>query len=118
MSRFGENLARLRVAAATGTLDPDLGQWAVRAIIEFAPAVARVGARNHLLREAAAHLSGSTRAKARRIVDEIARARRQTIPVHSDADPVSRLVAEAMKVDPNTPTSWRQIFSIVQCESL
>lgn len=113
---FADNLARLRVAAAIGTVPPDLARWAVETIAAMAPFADRVEARNLLLRAAADQLSGSGWAKARRLKLEIQALSGGGISPPA-ADPgsraVRRLVAQAAEVDPALPRSLRQLIRIV-----
>lgn len=54
-----EQLARFRVAIASGHLPRDLGEWALRTIEQTLSAAERRARRNELLRVAAARLDGS-----------------------------------------------------------
>jgi hypothetical protein len=110
---FAEQLARLRVAAVTGTAPADLVRWAERTIAELAPVAERVEARNVLLRRAAALVSGSRWAKARRLEAEIASlARPPRLRERADDDGVRDLVAHAIDVAP-APGEVRQLFRII-----
>ena len=113
MPAFGHNLARLRVASQTGSLPPDLGRWAVAELEELAPAAERIDTRNALLREAAALVSGSLWARARRIEAEIQAARSRVRVRSADLDGVRALVVRAVEADPDLPTSHRQLRRIL-----
>lgn len=113
MASFAEQLARLRVAAVTGTVPPDLGRWAVDTIADLAPAAERLEARNVLLRAAAARVGGSRWAKARRLVREIeALGMAPRLRERAADDGVRELVAHAIEVAP-APGEIRQIFRIL-----
>lgn len=104
-----DQLARLRVAVATGHLPADLGRWALARLVDAAAGAERIALRNRLLREAAALLPGSTWARARALRAEIlAMARR-----HTAAGEVRELVAAALEVDPDAPRSHRQLLRIL-----
>jgi hypothetical protein len=111
---FAENVTRLRVAAATGTIAPDLARWALDVIGEQGPAAERLERRNLLLREAAARMSGSRWAKARRIEQEIQsigsapRLRKRS----ADVDGVRALVRRSLAAGP-PPKSLRQLLRIL-----
>jgi hypothetical protein len=113
MATFADNLARLRVAAVTGTIPRDLGRWAVETIAELAPVAERVEARNVLLRQAADLVSGSRWAKARRLVAEVEALRRPPrVRERAADDGVRALVAHAIDVAP-APGEVRQLFRIL-----
>jgi hypothetical protein len=112
VGEFTSQLARLRVAAATGRLPPDLGFWAVAELEAVAPTAERVDARNRLLRQAAARLSGSRWAKASRLAREL-EASGSRIGERSVDDGVRELVARALEADPAAPRSVRQIFRLL-----
>ena len=113
MSGFADNLARLRVAAVTGAVPADLGRWAVETIAELAPVAERVEARNVLLRAAAARVSGSRWAKARRLEAEVeALSRPPRLRERAADDGVRDLVALAIEVAP-APGEVRQLLRIL-----
>lgn len=114
MGEFTSQLARLRVAAASGRLPPDLGAWLVAELEAVAPAAERVEERNALLRAAAARMSGSRWAKARRLEREIqaCAARLRERSALAD-DGVRELVHQALEIDPDLPRSIRQIFRVL-----
>jgi hypothetical protein len=110
---YGEQIARLRVARETGRLAPDLGTWVLEELAELAPAGERVAARNALLRRAADLVTGSRWAKARRLEREIAALRSRLRERAADVDGVRELVARALEVDPDLPTSRRQLLRVL-----
>lgn len=113
MPTFADNLARLRVSAATGTIAPDVARWALEVIGEQGEAAARMERRNELLRAAVAGLSGSRWAKARRLEGEIrALGVRPALRERAADDGVRELVAEALEVAP-APESIRHLFRIL-----
>lgn len=115
MGEHAQQLARLRTAAATGVLPRDLGLWALDLLAELEPAAERVERRNALLRAAAAQVSGSRWAKARRLEREVeALAVRPRLRERSGGDGgVRELVARALDIDPEAPRSIRQIFRLL-----
>ena len=113
MATFAEQLARLRVAAVTGTVPRDLAAWAVEELEELAPAGERIEARNALLRQAAALVSGTRWAKARRLEREVrALGLHPRLRERADDDGVRELVARALDVAP-APGSLRQLLRLV-----
>ena len=113
MATFGENLARLRVAAATGTIPLEVAQWAAEELAELEPVGERLEGRNALLREAVAGLSGSTWSKACRLQEEVRAARSCRRGLPAAADPVRLAVVRALELDPGTPDSVRQLLRIL-----
>ncbi len=113
MASFAAQLARLRVVTTTGRCPPDLAAWALQELEELAPAGERVDARNALLRQAAALVSGSRWAKARRLEREIRAAWPRLRERAADVDGVAALVARAIEVDPDLPRSHRQLRRIL-----
>jgi hypothetical protein len=114
MASFADNLARLRVAAATGVAPPDLVRWAAGVVADLASVAERVETRNVLLREAAAQVSGSRWAKARRLEREIrALAVAPGLRERAVDDGVRELVAQALAVAP-APRSRRQLLAILR----
>lgn len=115
MGEHAEQLARLRTAVATGNLPRDLGLWALDLLGELEPAAERIERRNALLRAAAARLSGSRWAKARRLEAEIAGASSRPLRTRSaGADGVRDLVVEALRADPALPRSHRHLRRILE----
>jgi hypothetical protein len=115
VSTFAEQLARLRVAAVTGKVAPDLGRWAVETIAALAPAAERVEARNVLLRAAAARMSGSRWARAGRLEEEIrALGMHPRLRERAADDGVRELVAHALEVGPGfREPSARHLFRLL-----
>jgi uncharacterized protein involved in exopolysaccharide biosynthesis len=113
MSTFAEQLARLRVVVTTGRCPRDLAAWALEELEELAPAGERIDARNALLREAAARVSGSRVAKANRLEREIRTLRSRLRERAADVDGVRELVARALELDREAPASSRQILRIL-----
>jgi len=115
MPTFAAQLSRLRVVLTTGQCPRDLAAWALEELEELAPAGERVATRNGLLREAAALVSGTRWAKARRLEHEI-----QALDAHPGLreraadDGVRPLVAQALAVDPGLPRSHRQLRRVLR----
>lgn len=111
MPPFADQLARLRVAVATGTLPADLGAWAVSELAARADAADRRVLRDSLLVEAARTLlpDGSTWARAAALQAEIAALDRRT----GQLDAARELIALALEADQGTPRSARQLFRIL-----
>ncbi|ABC81614.1 hypothetical protein [Anaeromyxobacter dehalogenans] len=107
-----EQIARLRVAAATGVLPKDLGRWLVEFVTENAHRSERVRIRDDLLREAASRLSGSRWAKAKRLETEIAASLKGRTPSYDDG--AAGLVAQALEVGPRTRLARRQLLRILR----
>lgn len=114
MATFGEQLARLRVAAVTGTLPRDVAAWAIEELEELAPAGERIAARNELLRRAGECLTGSLWAKSRRLEREIQAAGSRLRQRSADVDGVRDLVARALEVDPDLPRSPKHLRRILR----
>lgn len=113
---WAEQLARLRVAADTGHLPPDVARWAVEQLEELGPVGARIAARNARLRAAAALLSGSRWARAARLEAEIEALLDGPGPRYQrSADDVLALVREALEVAPEgrRRLEIRQLFRIL-----
>jgi hypothetical protein len=109
---FGEQLARLRVAAATGRLSQDLGRWVLRELERIAPVAAAREERDQALRAAVAGVSGSRWARARRLQRELlalgsGRARA------AEDDPVRAAVRRALALDADCPLSLRQLLRVL-----
>lgn len=113
MLTFAEQLARLRVAAATGTVPCDVAAWAVEELEELAPVGERIDARNALLRQAAALMSGSRWSRAARLEREVRAAASSLRCRSADIDGVRDLVVRALELDPDAPTSIRQLHRIL-----
>ena len=110
---FHENLARLRVAAATGRIPPDLARWALDTIGEQSPVAERLERRNELLRAAADRVSGSRWAKARRLEREIqALAARPRLRESFADDGVRAVVARALEAGP--APGLRQLLRVLR----
>jgi hypothetical protein len=109
---LAENLARLRVAVVTGKVPGDLARWALDTIAELAPAAERVETRNVLLRAAAARLSGSRWARAKRLEQEIgALAVSPRLRERATDDGVRELVAHALEMAP--APEFRQLLRLL-----
>jgi hypothetical protein len=105
-------LARLRVAVAAGRAVPaDVAAWALDALDALLPALELVSARNRHLRAAATLVAGSTWAKASRLRAEIIAARTR----RDDPAPgtIEHHVREALRIDPETPTSTRHLLRVL-----
>ena len=106
---IADNLARLRVAADTGRLPRDLGQWAVATLCELAPDAEVIALRNSLLCEAAELLGGTLHSRARALRAEIlALGRRRSAPSEFQA-----LIAAALDIDSSCPRSERHLRRIL-----
>lgn len=103
-----EQLARLRVAIATGSLPRDVGVWALRRLLTAAE---RRSARNELLREAARCVDGSSWRKAHTLHRIAASTHRSPAPMLSDAP--SRYVSAALELDPGAQLSVRQLLRLI-----
>lgn len=110
MVTFAEQLARLRVAAATGVLPADVGRWALEAIGEQGAEAERIERRNLILREAASRVSGSRWAKARRLEQEIQAVRAGSRMRGQDG--VRPLVRRALAAGP-APESLRHLLRVL-----
>jgi hypothetical protein len=109
MATIAATLARARVAVVTGRWPPDLARDVVERLAELAPVAERMEARNVLLRQAAALVSGTRWAKARRLEREIGEATGRV--THAD-DGVRELVERALELGP-APREVRQLFRIL-----
>lgn len=112
-----EQLARLRVAAISGHIPRDLADWAIQRI---AAGIDRRAARHEwvpLLRRASALIAGSTRRKARVLAALVVNLRHyaniEDVAGFSPGD-APYLVREALRVEPNLPTSARQIRRLIE----
>ena len=112
MPPFADQLARLRVAIATGNLPADLGAWAIAELAARADGAERRGLRDQLLADAAHALlpDGSTWARAGALQAELAAVDRRA----GDLGDARRLIAAALELDPGTPRSVRQLFAILK----
>jgi hypothetical protein len=115
MALFADNLARLRVAAATGAVPPDVARWAAEALAPLQPAAERAEARNALLRRAGALVSGTRWARARRLAREVrALAAAPRLRERASDDGVRELVAQALEVGPGSPpASVRHLYRLL-----
>ena len=112
-----EQLARFRVAIATGRLPRDLGDWALARLTESLSAADRMRRRNALLREAAARIDGSLWAKARAVHELLECFRTYPALVGCAWYPPGspeQLVQEAMRIDATAPTSLRHLINILR----
>lgn len=107
-------LARVRVARVSGTMTPELAEELLAELSERASASERQRERNRLLRDAAALVSGSLHAKARRLESEVRAARVGRRSPGDDVDGVRPLVWDAFRVDPSMPAGWRQMLRIIR----
>lgn len=112
MADFADQLARLRVAVATGNLPADVGEWAIAQLAARADGTERRELRDRLLAAAAHALlpNGSTWARACALQAEI-------VSLHRRAGEMAiarQLVGEALDVDPATPRSARQLYTILK----
>lgn len=110
MSEREEKLARLRVAVTTGRLPRDLGAWVLRQLEPLDR-----DARDDALRAAAACVGGSRWQQARAIAELVTTIR--TLPgymyfVFGEGTP-ARHVQDALRLDPETPDSIRQMLRIL-----
>lgn len=108
-------LARLKVAVETGRLPRDVGAWVLGVVEDNLPATSRRMVRDRHLRAAANLVSGTAWAKARRLEQEILslRGRRPHRPSRGIGARVTMHVRAAIQIDPETPTSVRQLLRIV-----
>jgi hypothetical protein len=110
-----EMLARLRVAALSGYLTPDLGRWAVAWIAERIADRDVEAMRNICLRRAAERLPGGPWAQARHLAREVARAR--AVGPLAGAWPPNGTpageVAAALLLDPECPATPRHLLRVL-----
>lgn len=106
-------LARLRVATITGRLPAEVGRWALDVIEEHLPALELTAARNRHLRAAADLVSGTAWAKASRLRAEIIATRSRNGSREPAPGTVEHHVHEAVRIDPETPTSLRHLLRVV-----
>lgn len=110
-------LARLRVAAVSGRLAPDLAAWAIQ---RLSNSIGRTAARHQwvfLLRRAAAGIEGSTRNKARVLAALVVNLQQCPNIVESAGflpNDVVYIVREALRIEPNMPTSSRQLRRLIE----
>src|SRR5688500_4876906 len=103
---YGDNLARLREALATGRLPQDVGVWVLDVATCAMPKSERAEQRNRYLRAAAALLAGSVEAKARRLRIEaldLTRGWHRHGLEPPDLSSARGLVQAALQVDLDTP---------------
>lgn len=112
-----DQLARLRVAAISGRLPPDLADWTIRRI---AAGIDRRAARHQwvpLIRQAAAQMPGSTRAKANELADAVMHLQRfpglVKVAWYHPSDP-SHLLQQALRIESNIPASPRQLRRLIE----
>jgi hypothetical protein len=106
---FARQLARMRVAAETGVLPRDLARWALAELAAAGGDEARRELRDHLLRQAAGHLTGSTWARAHALRAELVAMPRRRDPRGA----VRELLVEVLALDPDCPRSHRQLLRII-----
>jgi hypothetical protein len=106
-------MARVRVASVTGAMTPELADELLAELSERARPSERHEVRNQLLRDAAALVSGSLFAKAKRLESEVRAARAGRRSPGDDLDGVRPLVREAHRIDPDMPAGWRQLLRIL-----
>ncbi|WNG37877.1 hypothetical protein F0U61_32495 [Archangium violaceum] len=106
-------MSRVRVAGVTGAITPDLAAAVVAELGRRAGAAERSDIRNELLRQAAELVSGTRYAKAKRLEREALAAKSGRRAADADVDGVRPLVERALEVDPEMPTSWRQMERIL-----
>jgi hypothetical protein len=111
-----DNLVRLRVAVATGTLPRDLGQWALER------AQKSIGAQQAryvwvpILRTAASLLEGSTRSRAKELAACASEFKRYPDLVFTavyTSNDYRHHVQAAMRIDPELPSGWRQLARLI-----
>lgn len=112
-----ENLARLRIAAVTGRVAPDVAHWAIEHCARSVSAVERRAARNRLLRAAAAVHGGTPWANATHIHEQLEGLR--LVPgaaaqVSNLPGTARGLIAQAFIIDPRFPKDLRQVLRILQ----
>lgn len=117
MPTDAEQLARLRVAVATGHLPADVGEWTLGRIETLERRLPRHAERDRHLRNAAAVLvpGGSRWAKARAVQEQLLRFRTMAAAGRG-AEPgfgVTWHAWAALRVDPETPASIRQLLRIL-----
>lgn len=111
-----EQIARLRVAIATGHLPCDLGRWALTRVLETLAAAERRAHRDALLRAAADHIGGSTYARASavlRIVRSFDAAPGLLAVGWFHAETPQALVQAALRLHPNLPRTRRHLLHIL-----
>ena len=115
MLDLGSLLTRVRVAGVTGQMTPDLAQALLDELRRRAAPNERHAVRNQLLREAAGLISGTLYAKAKRLAAEagVVTSSRPS-PIGPADDGVRALVRQALTIDPDMPTSWRQQLRILE----
>ncbi len=110
-------LARLRVAAVSGQLPPDLASWALDRITRT---IGRATARHAwvpLVRRAAECMGGTTRAKTTELAEAVTHL--QNYPglivaaYYHPSDPLHHVQA-ALRIEPNIPTSPRQLRRLIE----
>jgi hypothetical protein len=109
MRSWGEQMARLRVARATGHIPADLATWVLTVMSAAAPDTDRRQERNQLLREAAEHIPGSMWARAGVLARELDAMARRRDP----RGPVLERLSAALTLDPNCPRAQRHLYRIL-----
>lgn len=111
-----EQIARLRVAIATGRLPSDLGDWALERVQRTFAAAERRAQRDALLRAAADRIGGSRYARASAVL-AIVRAFDLAPGLLSagwfDSETPQGLVQSALRLHPNLPRTRRHLLHIL-----
>ncbi len=111
-----EQIARLRVAIATGRLPPDLGAWTLARVVETLEAAERRAQRNALLRAAGDCLGGSRYARAVEVLDIIREFDRAPGLLKAgwfhESTPHA-LVQAALRLHPELPRTRRHLLRIL-----
>jgi hypothetical protein len=111
-----EQIARLRVAIATGRLPPDLGAWTLARVVETLEAAERRAQRNALLRAAGDCLGGSRYARAVEVLDiirEFDRAPGLLKAGWFHEETPHALVQAALRLHPKLPRTRRYLLHIL-----
>lgn len=112
---FVDQYFELRAAANDGELSgSSIGAWALEQITALVSHNQRILIRDRLLCAAAAHLTGSTYARAGKLRVEILALDRR----RGALGPVRKLLADALAIDPNLPRSHRQLFTIISATAI
>ncbi|GEM_PF-1763127 len=111
-----EQIARLRVATATGQLPRDLGDWALARILRSRAATERRAYRNALIRAAADRIGGSIYARAAAIVELTERFDSLPGLLVAGWFPIGTteaLMQSALRLHPDLPRTRRQLLRIL-----
>jgi hypothetical protein len=108
MTFYLEQMARVRVALATGRIPRDLAAWVLDELVRRAACEERIALRNALVRQAAALLSGSSWARAEQ-VNAVLQSRQRR---HSMPSAIQSLLTEADAAHP-CPASTKQLHRII-----